>query len=84
MRCTGSTVLSLVLFVTYIGIGALAHDTPFQPGLGLDCHAPGLGGAGADHPDLDARLRRDHRAGRTRGDRERNPAVSDGGIGACR
>jgi hypothetical protein len=25
-----STVLSLVLFVTYIGIGALAHDTHFS------------------------------------------------------
>ena len=30
MRCTASTVLSLVLFVTYIGIGALAHDTHFS------------------------------------------------------
>ena len=26
----GSTVLSLVLFATYIGIGALAHDTHFS------------------------------------------------------
>jgi predicted branched-subunit amino acid permease len=30
MRSTGSTVLSLVLFVTYIGIGALAHDSRFS------------------------------------------------------
>jgi predicted branched-subunit amino acid permease len=30
MRSIGSTVLSLVLFVTYIGIGALAHDTHFS------------------------------------------------------
>jgi len=30
MRCTGSTVLALVLFVTYIGIGALSHDTHFS------------------------------------------------------
>src|SRR5258708_36376145 len=30
MRSIVSTVLSLVLFVTYIGIGALAHDTHFS------------------------------------------------------
>jgi predicted branched-subunit amino acid permease len=30
MRSTASTVLSLVLFVTYIGIGALAHDSHFS------------------------------------------------------
>src|SRR5258707_4971405 len=30
MRSIASTVLSLVLFVTYIGIGALAHDTHFS------------------------------------------------------
>ena len=29
-----STVLTLVLFATYLGIGALAHDSAFQPGLG--------------------------------------------------
>ena len=29
-RCTGSTVLALVLFVTYIGIGALSHDSHFS------------------------------------------------------
>ena len=30
MRSVGSTVLALVLFATYIGIGALAHDTHFS------------------------------------------------------
>src|SRR5262249_32579214 len=30
MSSTASTILSLVLFVTYIGIGALAHDTHFS------------------------------------------------------
>src|SRR6266852_433771 len=30
MRSIASTVLTLVLFVTYIGIGALAHDTHFS------------------------------------------------------
>lgn len=30
LRCTGSTVLALVLFVTYIGIGALSHDSHFS------------------------------------------------------
>jgi len=30
MRSTGSTVLTFVLFATYIGIGALAHDTHFS------------------------------------------------------
>jgi predicted branched-subunit amino acid permease len=30
MRSVASTVLSLVLFATYIGIGALAHDTHFS------------------------------------------------------
>src|ERR1700710_2578806 len=29
-RSVGSTVLTLVLFATYIGIGALAHDTHFS------------------------------------------------------
>src|SRR5664279_635128 len=30
MRSVGSTVLALVLFATYLGIGALAHDTRFS------------------------------------------------------
>ena len=30
MSSVTATVLSLVLFVTYIGIGALAHDTHFS------------------------------------------------------
>src|SRR5260370_15924264 len=29
-RSVGSTVLTLVLFATYLGIGALAHDTHFS------------------------------------------------------
>jgi len=35
MRSVGSTVLSLVLFATYLGIGALAHDTRFSLGWAL-------------------------------------------------
>jgi predicted branched-subunit amino acid permease len=30
MRSVGSTVMTLVLFATYLGIGALAHDTHFS------------------------------------------------------
>ena len=30
LRSVGSTILTLVLFATYIGIGALAHDTHFS------------------------------------------------------
>ena len=32
MSAVGSTVLTLVLFATYLGIGALAHDTHFSLG----------------------------------------------------
>src|SRR6266550_6682404 len=32
MRSVASTVLSLVLFATYLGIGALAHDSHFSLG----------------------------------------------------
>jgi predicted branched-subunit amino acid permease len=32
LRATASTVLTLVLFATYLGIGALAHDTGFSLG----------------------------------------------------
>jgi predicted branched-subunit amino acid permease len=35
MGAVGSTVLALVLFATYIGIGALAHDTHFSLGWAL-------------------------------------------------
>jgi predicted branched-subunit amino acid permease len=35
MRSVASTVLSLVLFATYLGIGALAHDTHFSLGWAL-------------------------------------------------
>jgi predicted branched-subunit amino acid permease len=34
-RSVGSTVLTLVLFATYLGIGALAHDTHFSLGWTL-------------------------------------------------
>src|ERR1700712_109836 len=30
MRSVGSTVMALVLFATYLGIGALAHDSHFS------------------------------------------------------
>ena len=35
MRSVGSTILTLVLFATYLGIGALAHDTHFRLGWAL-------------------------------------------------
>jgi hypothetical protein len=35
MRSVASTVLTLVLFATYLGIGALAHDTHFSLGWAL-------------------------------------------------
>ncbi len=35
MRSITSTILTLVLFVTYLGIGALAHDTHFSLGWTL-------------------------------------------------
>jgi predicted branched-subunit amino acid permease len=35
MRAVGSTVLALVLFATYLGIGALAHDSHFSLGWAL-------------------------------------------------
>jgi predicted branched-subunit amino acid permease len=37
MRSVASTILSLVLFATYLGIGALAHDTHFSLGWALAC-----------------------------------------------
>ena len=36
---------TLVLFATYLGIGALAHDTHFSLGWALLQHAAGLGRA---------------------------------------
>jgi hypothetical protein len=39
VRSVGSTVLSLVLFATYLGIGALAHDTHFSLGWALAMYA---------------------------------------------
>jgi isopenicillin N synthase-like dioxygenase len=35
MRSIASTVLTLVLFATYLGIGALAHDSHFSLGWAL-------------------------------------------------
>lgn len=35
VRAVGSTILSLVLFATYLGIGALAHDSNFSMGWAL-------------------------------------------------
>lgn len=35
VRSVGSTILALVLFATYLGIGALAHDTGFSLGWAL-------------------------------------------------
>ena len=35
MSSVASTVLTLVLFATYLGIGALAHDTHFSLGWAL-------------------------------------------------
>ncbi|WP_454627481.1 AzlC family ABC transporter permease [Bradyrhizobium cenepequi] len=35
VRSVGSTILTLVLFATYLGIGALAHDTGFSLGWTL-------------------------------------------------
>jgi predicted branched-subunit amino acid permease len=35
MRSAGSTVLALVLFATYLGIGALAHDSDFSLGWAI-------------------------------------------------
>ena len=35
VRSVGSSVLALVLFATYLGIGALAHDTHFSLGWAL-------------------------------------------------
>jgi predicted branched-subunit amino acid permease len=35
IRAIGATILTLVLFATYIGIGALAHDTHFSLGWAL-------------------------------------------------
>ena len=37
MSALSATILSLVLFVTYIGIDALSHDTRFSLGWTLLC-----------------------------------------------
>ena len=40
MRSVGSTILTLVLFATYLGIGALAHDSHFSLGWALGSTVP--------------------------------------------
>ena len=60
------------------GVGA-RH--PFQPRLGAGEHGAGLGGTGADHPDFDAGIGGDGGAGGDCRDRQRDQAVSDGGVG---
>jgi predicted branched-subunit amino acid permease len=75
-----STVLTLVLFATYLGIGALAHDSGFS--LGWVLGSTLLVWAGPAQIILISTLaRRDRGAGRDRRDRQRDPAVSDGGVG---
>src|SRR5215212_758675 len=54
---------------------------PFQPGMGAGEHGLCLGRACANHPDLDARLRRNGTAGGDCGHAQRHPPVSDGGVG---
>ena len=54
---------------------------PFQPGMGAAGDRPGLGGPGADHPDLHAGFRRHRGAGGDCRHAQRDPAVSDGGVG---
>ena len=52
----------------------------FQPRLGAGGYGFGLGGTGANHPDLDTGFRRHGGAGGDRRDGQRDPAVSDGGF----
>src|SRR5260370_1077085 len=52
----------------------------FQPGMGAGEHDFCLGRPCANHPDLDARFRREGGAGGDRRDRQCDPAVSDGGV----
>ena len=81
MWSVGSTVLALVLFATYLGIGALAHDTHFS--LGWALLATALVWAGPAQIILISTLG----SGATLVQaaiavtRERDPAVSDGGLG---
>ena len=76
-----STVLALVLFATYLGIGALAHDTHFSLGWALASTA--LVWAGPAQIILISTLG----SGATvvqaaiAVTRQRDPAVSDGGVG---
>src|ERR1700730_311407 len=56
---------------------------PFQPGLDVIEHNSGLGGTGADHRHHDAWIRCNHPAVGDRGDRQRRPPVSDGGVGSA-
>src|SRR5260370_5442419 len=56
---------------------------PFLSRMGAGEHDSDLGRSSANHPDLDARLRRDRGAGGDCRHRQRHPAVSDGGFGAA-
>ena len=64
-----------------ISASARSRTIRFQPGMGVGEHGVCLGGTGADHPDLDAGFRRDGGAGGDRRYRQRDQAVSDGGVG---
>jgi len=82
MRSVGSTVLSLVLFTTYIGIGALAHEAHFSLGWALASTLFVFAGPaqiilistlGSGATDT----------GGHRGDAQRHQAVSNGRVGAA-
>ena len=83
MRSVATTVLTLVLFATYLGIGALAHDSHFS--LGWVLGSTVLVWAGPAQIILISTLG----SGATvvqaaiAVDRQRDPAVSDGGVGAA-
>jgi hypothetical protein len=81
MSSVASTVLTLVLFATYLGIGALAM-TAISAGLGARQHAAGLGGPA--QIILISTLGSARRgAGGDCVTVERDPAVSDGGVGVA-
>src|SRR5437773_8256500 len=79
MTAVASTVLTLVLFATYLGIGALAHDTHFSLGWVLASTALVWAGP-AQIILISTGLRRHGGAGGDRRDGQRDSAVSDGGF----
>jgi hypothetical protein len=83
MSSVASTVLTLVLFATYLGIGALAHDSQFS--LGWVLGSTLLVWAGPAQIILISTLGSGATggAGGDCGDGERDPAVSDGGVGVA-